>query len=426
MIVPPNFEGKNFNDRPREGFQRKRFKDRDRVSQLDEGHGTVAPYAPHLRLVLFDRSDLRKFWELCNIAQVQPQPVRRDGIEASTRHFFARRPLHEVERWMRTLEWKHAFQIEALLHNGLVNTEDVFVRLRPHIERITKKFGALAGEILRLYTVALPLRPSRETPLEVLRRVVADNVNLVSPRVPSGQFICHHITFTPTRMLLEGPYATQSNRVIRRYRPGLLDNFVRVDFRDEDRLSYRWDREVDGTYFLHQRVGNILKNGFELGGKYFEFLAYSTSALRSHAVWFMSPFHDPDEGYVTAERLRRSLGDFTDLLTMPSKYAARIAQAFTATDPSVTLVRSEWEEMNDIETVMKNGETSCHTDGVGTISKELGDKIWQTMCEGSHSHRLRRVQPSAVRIVHVQSVTFATDLRSSSSIRSGSSGTKGL
>jgi hypothetical protein len=41
-------------------------------------------------------------------------------------------------------------------------------------------------------------------------------------------------------------YAIQSNRVIRRYR-GSEDAFIRVDFRDEDRLQYRWDREVDGA-----------------------------------------------------------------------------------------------------------------------------------------------------------------------------------
>jgi hypothetical protein len=40
-------------------------------------------------------------------------------------------------------------------------------------------------------------------------------------------------------------YAIQSNRVIRRYKDD-EDHFIRVDFRDEDRLAYRWDREVDG------------------------------------------------------------------------------------------------------------------------------------------------------------------------------------
>ena len=84
----------------------------------------------------------------------------------------------------------------------------------------------------------------------------------------------------------------------------------------------------------------------------------------------MSPFEDPDKGWITAERIRRSIGDFGELWTQPSKLAARIAQAFTATDPSITLVKGQWEKMPDVETmwVTRRGEdaTACHTDGVGT------------------------------------------------------------
>ncbi|KAH9032524.1 hypothetical protein EDB84DRAFT_1490851, partial [Lactarius hengduanensis] len=67
-------------------------------------------------------------------------------------------------------------------------------------------------------------------------------------------------------------------------------------------------------------------------------------SLREHSVWFMAPFRDPEDGYVTAEKIRDSLGDFSKLLRTPNKYAARIAQAFTATDPSVKIRRDEWEE----------------------------------------------------------------------------------
>ncbi|EEB87237.1 hypothetical protein MPER_15499, partial [Moniliophthora perniciosa FA553] len=66
-------------------------------------------------------------------------------------------------------------------------------------------------------------------------------------------------------MILEGPYPTQSNRVIRGYE-GFEHHFIRGDFRDEDRLQYRWDRVFYGTAFLEERVGGILKNGFDFGG----------------------------------------------------------------------------------------------------------------------------------------------------------------
>jgi RNA dependent RNA polymerase len=61
------------------------------------------------------------------------------------------------------------------------------------------------------------------------------------------------VIITPSRILLEGPYTTQSNRAIRHYQchdPSLAERFVLVEFRDEDRLAYRWDGNVDGTWFL--------------------------------------------------------------------------------------------------------------------------------------------------------------------------------
>ena len=180
-----------------------------------------------------------------------------------------------------------------------------------------------------------------------------------------------------------------AQRVIRRYQnhdTRLVEHFVRVEFREEDRLTYRWDGKVDGTWFLQRRVGGILREGFELGGRTFEFLAYSQSSLREHAVWFVSPFHDPVEGFVNAEHIRASLGDFSKLRRTPSKYAARIAQAFTATDPSVKILRDQWEEQADI---------GPHTDGVGTISPKLADMIWEEKCQAAGDLKENRIKPSA-------------------------------
>ncbi|VDB94968.1 unnamed protein product [Peniophora sp. CBMAI 1063] len=411
MIVPPDFEMMNFSGATPDGVRRKMFKDRDRVCGLDDAHARVAPYSPHLRLVLFKMGDLDRFYALCRIAQCQPHPLRMDHVEAESRRFFAQKEMHYLSRWLRSMPWRDAFQVEALLRNGLLNTNDLLVDLRDPIDAVIRDFGSLASDILRLFCNDLSLRPLSETPAQCFQRVRDENVDVTPLRLAPGHFACHHITFTPTRTLLEGPYATQSNRVIRRYQrahaPELLDNFVRVDFREEDRLPFRWDRNVDGSYLLQQRVGRILKKGFELGGRHFEFLAYSSSALRSHAVWFMSSFIDPDakpnDCEVTPEGIRRSVLDFKvkdneELLRQPSKLAARIALAFTATDPSVTLDSSQWEEIPDIRTLMENGGTSCHTDGVGTISPELGDMIWTVMCEASSNYRINRVKPSAYQI----------------------------
>ena len=311
--------------------------------------------------------------------------------------FFSDRDLLQVQRWIKTMDWKNAFQIEACLRSGFLTTHDLLVTLHKPIEQAIHYYGAEASEFLRLFSVALKMRKVDEEVGDLFARTRSNHPRIEPLRLAPGHISCHHVIITPSRILLEGPYTTQSNRVIRRYQgrdPSLTERFVRVEFRDEDRLAYRWDGDVDGTWFLQQRVGGILRHGFELAGRAFEFLAYSSSALRNHSVWFVSPFRDPVEGYVTSEKIRASLGDFSKLLRTPSKYAARIAQAFTATDPSVKIHRDQWEEQDDIHTARPEDGT-IFTDGVGTISSQLADMIWEAKCKASSHVREHRVKPSA-------------------------------
>ncbi len=160
-------------------------------------------------------------------------------------------------------------------------------------------------------------------------------------------------------------------------------------------VSYRifaeFPPKTDGTTLLERRVGGILKKGLELGGRYFEFLAYSSSALREHAVWFVHPFHHTERGYINGERIRQSLGDFSGVINQPSKYAARMAQAFTATDPSVEIRRYQWEEINDLGT-----GSYLHTDGVGTVSPQLASMIWEALCVARNEDPNKSIKPHAV------------------------------
>jgi RNA-dependent RNA polymerase len=197
---------------------------------------------------------------------------------------------------------------------------------------------------------------------------------------------------------------------------------------------------VNGLSFLNERVGHALKNGFELAGRQFEFLMYSNSALRGHQVWFMSPFktmasekrRDKDGYYVldedgspvtdsvfrtvNAEWIRSQLGKFEgQLMRQPSKYAARMAQAFTATDGTgVFLERHQWEVVDDIltedEKYNYTDGYACfisipaspsliliiYTDSCGTISQELADLIWAAMCRNRIDHGANTVPPSVV------------------------------
>ena len=73
---------------------------------------------------------------------------------------------------------------------------------------------------------------------------------------------------------------------------------------------------------------------------------------------------------------------------MLSKYAARIAQALTATNPSMKIRSDQWEGQPDL------GE---RRDGVGTISLLFRDMIWEQMCKAS-PHLKGGVLPFAFQI----------------------------
>ncbi len=390
LRTPPNFQQESYNGRVPEGIERKgKFKTRDRISAIDHDHARVAPYAHHLRILLADPDDLTDFERICHRTQCEPRPIRVPRIDARAMGFFSHGDIVKVQRWIKTMDWKNAFQIEGYLRYGLLTTHDLLQTLQKPIEQAIHYYGTEAPEFLKLFSVELKMRKPGEEAKDCFARLRSKHVHIKPLRLAPGHISCYHVIITPSRILLEGPYTTQSNRVIRRYQShdsSLAERFVRVEFRDEDRLAYRWDGDVDGTWFLKQRVGGILRQGFELGGRAFEFLAYSTSALRQHSVWFVSPFRDPVEGYVTSEKIRASLGDFSKLLRTPSKYAARIAQAFTATDPSVMIQRDQWEEQPDL---------GKHTDGVGTISPQLRDMIWEAICKATRRVRENRIPPSA-------------------------------
>ena len=126
--------------------------------------------------------------------------------------------------------------------------------------------------------------------------------------------------------------------------------------------------------FLDARVGSVLRTGVQITGRQFEFLGYSMSSLRTKAVWFVAGFTKADGTPVNAASIRADLGDFSRVLRSPARFGARIAQAFTATDPSVLLRPEQIVREPDIE---RNGY--CFTDGAARMSQALADEVWATM-----------------------------------------------
>lgn len=112
----------------------------------------------------------------------------------------------------------------------------------------------------------------------------------------------------------------------------------------------------------------------------YEFLGYSMSSLRNRSTWFCTPF-EWNGIQVTADYIRANLGDFERVKRQPARYGARMAQAFTATDPSLVLKPEQIDLIEDVEREYR-GETVCFTDGVGKISMPLARKVWTALHNG--------------------------------------------
>ncbi|KAI1797142.1 RdRP-domain-containing protein [Ganoderma leucocontextum] len=396
---PPRFE-RQPRLRAYSGDRRSDARDfRERLPHLGGEHESITPFAYQVRLVLNDSGARRDVRRLCEEAGIRtPSKVQ---INVDEQGFFSPDKLKTTRQWILSYEWPVRFQLEALLRTGLTHTDDLLA-ICDSVSTLVRVDGMeFAADFLRRFSEKLRSKSNGETVAECFKTALrverGDTVASItdaedSPRT-KGSVQCAHAIVTPTRVLLEGPYDTQSNRVIRKYYE-YRENFIRVEFREENRMAFRWPIEVNGRSLIEQRFGKILKQGLEIAGRTFRFLGYSTSGLREHTTWFMSDFVHCEEGLVTPAKIRSGLGDFKSCINHPSKYAARIAQAFSGTDPSYKIQFGQWTEgVEDL-----GNDPYEFTDGQGTISVELRDRIWDVLCEAWPNKRKLILKPSAFQI----------------------------
>jgi RNA-dependent RNA polymerase len=190
LHTPPSFEVQCNGNRAPDGTEHRwAHKTYDRLSALDDAHARVAPYAHHLRVFLPNRDDLLNFEQLCHISQGHFRPVLVSRVDAFSRGFFSGRYLRDMHRWIKTMDWKYAFQIEAYLRYDLLNTHDLLFALQQPIESVVRDYGDKASELLRFFFVALRTRSISETPSACLARVRSKHpVEAIKPlKAPHGR-----------------------------------------------------------------------------------------------------------------------------------------------------------------------------------------------------------------------------------------------
>ncbi|KAJ7568127.1 hypothetical protein O6H91_01G019700 [Diphasiastrum complanatum] len=222
-------------------------------------------------------------------------------------------------------------------------------------------------------------------PMRFLRRKLQHYKR--SPRSPKdgvikpdhGQMLVNRLLITPTKVYCMGPEIDVSNRVTRHF-ASVIDNFLRVAFVEEDwsripstTLSVpltggaRTVRKTD-TSDVYSRILRVLQNGVYLGGKHYEFLAFSASQLREQSVWMFA-----STTTVTANSIRSWMGDFLSIRNV-AKCAARMGQSFSSSTHTLNVSSYEISHIPDVERV--SGQIKyCFSDGIGKISKAFAMEV---------------------------------------------------
>lgn len=251
------------------------------------------PYASlALRLVLLSPTGTEAFGILADLANMRNM-VKSFPVEVARRDLFSRNRLQRMDISIRQLDsWAVAFQLEGLVRNLSVDGKEA-VELVPEVKELMNSHGKpFVAKLLRQFSPRakefLPEKAS-STIVSYLKSFVEEfraqgDLEADTPSNPNF-YASLHVMITPTSMFLSGPFIDQSNRVIRRYSQASQENFLRVEFRDENNLQYRFDRDVNGEEFIKDRVGPIMRDGLVIAGRRFRFLAYSQSALKEHSVW---------------------------------------------------------------------------------------------------------------------------------------------
>jgi len=400
LFQAPSFERKNLfgGNSPRNRLPCFPFQD----------HARVAPYTSlALRLLCLKAEDIDTFRDLCVDAHMQGK-LDSWEIRTESRGLFSAEIAEEYHIWLRDLPWEVAFQIEGIVRSMAVDPREI-LSLKDKIARLVDNHRSpYASQMLKDFRGRIVDYDEQEADIHKWFDNAADDYAAKVSKTPALEptdgslFQALHVTITPTTVTLDGPHPEQSNRVIRSYHPSTHSSFLRVNFVEEGGLSYRFDRDIDGADFVRNRVGTILFEGLTIAGRSFHFLAYSQSALKEHAVWFVKDFYDPAIGQVvTADAIIKSLGTFAGLkfdkklIYCPARYAARISQAFTATDASVPVELEEIQFIDDIET---NDRGYCFTDGVGKVSAALAEEIWSELKRTRKRARKSKAHPRAFQI----------------------------
>lgn len=366
-----------------------------RISCLDADHATISGSCLVYKLT-FAGDDVRsRLQSLTSIRALPPLIWQRVQVATSPIPFQT-----ELTRLFKSLEspplsFPIKFQVIRLAQEGCLPPISVSAIL-PEIRALANRSGpSICATVIRRLFQQLPYRcieddASTWSPTHLRALLREKEFRIKAGEASEAEVIdseslanIHRVTITPAGIFLTGPQPENNNRVLRMYSQH-HNNFLRVQFSDEDGQPLRFNPTVSHQVIFNDRFKKILNDGFSLAGQRFSFLGFSHSSLRAQSCWFMAPFvHD---GTLLFDReLIKGLGDFSNI-RCPAKCAARIGQAFSETPTAVTLAAGVCKQIPD---VARNGR--IFSDGAGTMSLSVLKMIW-------HQLPIHKLRPTLFQI----------------------------
>ncbi|TVU14061.1 hypothetical protein EJB05_37507 [Eragrostis curvula] len=276
-----------------------------------------------------------------------------------------------------SVPYETLFRLNSLVHMGKLVARHVNADLFKILEELSVDTSR------RIFEKMSKLKSTCYEPLQFIKQEahtmkISKNALLSNKGKGKEKLMkCYRVHITPSKIYCLGPEEEVSNYVVKHHSEYAAD-FVRVTFVDEDwsklpanALSAR----IEQGFFspplktgLYDRILSIMKEGFCIGPKKYEFLAFSASQLRGNSVWMFASNQS-----LTAECIRTWMGQFQDIGSV-SKCAARMGQLFSSSRPTCEISSYDVEVIPDIE-VTTDGTKHIFSDGIGKISLKFARRI---------------------------------------------------
>lgn len=274
--------------------------------------------------------------------------------------------------YRKGIEFEILFLVNAVMHKGIFNqyrmTGSFFDLLRSQPKEVN------LAALKHIWSSKCPVFDAYKR-LKLVQEWILKNPKVLQrPKQMIDIVEIRRLVITPTKAYCLPPEVELSNRVLRRYND-VSDRFLRVTFMDEGMQTINLNvlnyyvasivkdltsNSAPQKTTVFKRVKTILTNGFNLCGRKYSFLAFSSNQLRDRSAWFFA-----EDKNISVHNITNWMGKFTDRNV--AKCAARMGQCFSSTYATIEV--PSLEVNFELKEIKRNGYV--FSDGIGTISHDL-------------------------------------------------------